>query len=281
MPALPRQSVRGRAGDITFGFTVDASVGVDGLFSVEVPFVPDNAPKAYVPGPVDCPAVAFEVYQKEREARPRRFPSVQGFRQQPNLRVLATDLQHALGFVAECARVSLLAARKVDLVIAYRARSKAAAWMKGGKLFPNGAVEGAEGGEWWRPKNPRTIASHDSVSSFDETAIGLRAVVLRRVTVERETGSTVIMSRPTDEDAVGEFGKLLNGWLAGRWGEGEFDGFEFMPYSEEAARFFHLTTAELARMAVRLDEFFGDPVRVREIAEGGRALRLSGPPGSA
>jgi hypothetical protein len=185
----------------------------------------------------------------------------------------AASLAPLQNFLDACGRIRVETVNTTELIIFYRTTSKTAYFVAGGEVYPNGV--GAGKGDW---KNP----GHGSHMSRLEYSAGITARVVAKTTARHANGFHIIHQEPSLADDT--FGSRLNAFIHVAYPNKEFwstkvegerkdplfdhhgnTGWQFMPYTEEAAKFFYEMMLNVCRLSEGLNKFLGnDPVQLAE-----------------
>lgn len=183
----------------------------------------------------------------------------------PRLSELLTDLQKAM---KDYHAMSV----ERELVIFYDYTAKASFWKTvDGIYLPNGYFDNGEGGGWKGQGNLH------SVNLAPGYSVQLAARCLWRCVYTRGAAVKVVAEYPKDED-LGEQGHLLNGF---RGFDRNWLDCKYLPYTEEAAKFFVGAMLAMCGLADRLAGYFGDEASVRQAIAAGANLALPAPSSSA
>jgi hypothetical protein len=244
MPELKPQAIYYRAKDeTTYNRKVKVSVTGDGEFSVELP---DD----------------LERIARKRLGEDMRLQNEVKIhaRYGDKPRIRTKVVAYAINFLKDCARIYSECETVTERVIVYRTNMEVDFWIdrKTGTHLPHGAIDGfGDDGQWWTPKS---FKKH-SFDRHDYFSIGVVAIVRDRTSYKRETGVTYTWAVPEhDEDDPSV--ALLNGFRGVNFNPTD-DGAKIMPYTPQAAQFFARMMLSLCKVAKELDEFFGDPEKLR------------------
>ncbi len=277
---------RGESGE-TFECKYDTSVDSEGTFSVTIPYDQAEDLKRLV--------------EHERGQAGGRVPMavsmVRSTRSDHYLlrSKLLADLSIVLKHYAED-RVSCETTE--DLFIFYQRTADVHYYLgEDGEIYPNGVVAqralGRSGhvGRW-------AGGGSDSTNATSTYAVGLWAIVIKRMTHTMKDGRQTFNHVRPDNGQLGEYGLKLDGFVKRPWPAEKYwetpvadprypkparalsDTVQAMPYTEEAARFFYDSMLSICRTADRLSRFFDvkpDELAL-QIARGGVAQQnLLGP----
>jgi hypothetical protein len=192
----------------------------------------------------------------------------------------ATELAPIQYLLDAYGRVRVETVNTTELIIFYRTTSNTAYFVADGEVYPNGV--GAGQGDW---KNP----GHGShMRRLDYTA-GITARVVAKTTARHANGFHIIHAEPELGDDT--FGSRLNSFIhvacpgkdfwhakvEGQRKESLHDdnssdlriynntGWQFMPYTEESAKFFYEMMLNVCRLSEGLSKILGDdPTQLAE-----------------
>lgn len=235
MPKLPDKVIEAEAKDGTeYRAKVEVNVDSEGKFSIAIPD--------------DLTAIAKEIGSSGRNI---------SFGASYNKeRVYSRDLGSALRFLQDCAKSYIEAEEITDRVLVFTAKLDVSFWrLSDGTPIQDGGK--AKTGKWWDSK----INGHqfDSRNHPKQFAIGIGAAVFDRITTKRSTGNTVRWERVEKQDHLAypqNWLEHLNDWHCAV--DPKSEASKVIPYTEDAARFFHRVMESLCRMAMSVDEFLGD-----------------------
>lgn len=160
-----------------------------------------------------------------------------------------------------------------ETVIRYGYRVKTSYWkMPDGVIFANGndakhSTDSDGPGEWH--------GTLDATTHAPGFAVELIAVVAKRTTHTRESGSVVTYERPgfKNHHAPESYGERLNSFVGLRT---DADGYWHqsielvdMPYTEPAAKFFYEMLIGMCAFSDKITDFFAEPETVRAAIEAG------------
>lgn len=247
-------------GNLYFAHSYVTEVLSTGIFQVQVPEDQDDVIRQMIAKP-EHKSVE---YKKNRAGKP--------VLQAPELAVL----QHFLGAFA---RTKVETVNVTELVIFYRHTSDTAYYVDGDdEVLPNGV--GAAGGRWENP-------GHGSHMSRLEYSAGITARVVAKTTARYGGGFHV--AHADAELPEGTFGGRLNSFIHVNYPGREFwstkiegqraeplwdnnpsglriynnTGWQFMPYTEESAKFFYEMMLNVCRLSERIARFLGeDPLQL-------------------
>lgn len=239
MPTLPHQWISAEADDGTvFCEKVAISVLSDGKFSIA------------------CPEALSETVLRLHKNENRINI---GGRQGGGVRLHCDRLNDGIAFLKKCAKDLLTVETVTERVIVYGYSLQVAFWLDaGGGFRQNGysKTDGTRKGNWWAAKNGSDyISTQDNRKFF---SVGLSAAVYDKITHKRQSGNTVQWERVRDSDD--EEIENLNSFVKLRV---DPDGMAEMPYTQEAAAFFHKMLLGLCALAKNIDDFFGDKDRLQ------------------
>lgn len=240
-------------------YKADASVGLDGIFSVELDARLEKS--------------------ADHLLRDPEFRNI-GTKPTPNgHRVIGKSLDEVRRFIEHCAANELKCEVKTERVIVYGYDIFAhACQASDGSLHPNGHYAGREGK--WIELATNTFGSEVR----EHYSVGFAAVVREKTTYTRPTGTVVKYDQP---DKVSHFADtdpmmMLNAFVKvkPKLDGGQLpSGFKEMPYTEEAALFFYQTMMNIVNLASTVRNFFSNaPMLLNAIKTG--ANLLGGPKGS-
>jgi len=147
---------------------------------------------------------------------------------------------------------------KEELVIRYTVKAKMSFVRDGADYRPN-ACSPQNPNDWEWEKHPFFGDIHAG-SNREAYSISLGAYILTRVTVYRANGTSYYTYTSAEDTLLGHWGKELESWCGLRRHMAEVDETEQeIPYSEEAAKFFHLSMLSLVKLADSMFQFFNKP----------------------
>lgn len=249
MPALPKQQIFEEHVDGTsFSAKVDASVTVDGVFSLGIP--------------PELESIAYAIKDKDGAHIGQHNSNCP-------YRIYGKTLAACKNFLGECALQYLSATETTVRVIVYRTQIDVSAWIgKDKKLYPNGSLEEGDGGTWWEPKTQHGISSTNRVEQY---GIGIAARVYDKITTTRKSGE-VIRWEEVDRDEEDTAIKFLNGFNSLAIDPEREHSLKEMPYTPEAAQFFTKVMLGLCQLGMNIDAFFGDEKRLLGAIASGQSL---------
>lgn len=186
-------------------------------------------------------------------------------------RVCAAKLVEAVEFIKACAKDYLACETVTERVIVYGYHLNVSYYKdEAGHIRPNGV--GCTGGGWAKTE----VNANHPVSFY---SVGLAAAVFDKTSYKRSSGTTHQWDLVRLDDRT-QPAALLNAWC-GLSIEPEDLGnncqrlYKEMPYTDEAAMFFHGLLLNLSTLAETVGAFFGDAKRLQAaIASGQRLLSL-------
>lgn len=185
-------------------------------------------------------------------------------------RVYAKALDDGLRLLKEAADDYLSAEESTERVICYNANIDVSFWQEpDGTIQPNGC--GREGA-WWASK----LHGHQysATNRLDSLSFGVSAKVFDKITTKRTSGDTVryeAVNNHGEHHIQTDPAKLLNSWSILDVNPTRS---RQMPYTPEAALFFHELQTTICRMARSLDAFVGDEQKLKLAIEQRKQLLL-------
>ncbi len=190
------------------------------------------------------------------------FPIVQP---QKNLFLRGRDLELLKSQVRKAMEEHLKTERVAERVIVYSTDLKVAFWQNpDGSIAPNGYLgdEREKGGDW------SAVSSVSATKVASHYHVGLFAHVVDRVEYRRGAAGTKVAYEKVDTGRFKsnegmDWAYRLNAFtgLAQRYEW--MENLSRMPYTEEAAKFFHDSLAGLCLLARQIDGFFKSPEALR------------------
>lgn len=165
----------------------------------------------------------------------------------------ASTLQGLKDFLTRAATAWHSGTTETTRVIRFIFDARASFWLGAdGAIHSNGA---GHDGKWWVPKTAGAVELH-ATSRNPVFTLGLAARVFDKVVTTRTSGATTRFQRVKGEpgDAI----SLLNGWVGLDEDAWPTQMVREIPYTPEAALFFHNTLVSLCRVVERFDSFFAD-----------------------
>lgn len=197
-------------------------------------------------------------------------PSVHVYESSTRWLASAPTLQGLKDFLTRAAQAWHSGTTETTRVIRFIFDARASFWLsEAGSIHSNGAGHEGHGGKWWVPKTTGAVELH-ATSRSPVFTLGLAARVFDKVVTTRTSGTTTRFHR-----AKGEYGdaiSLLNGWVGLDEDAWPTQMVREIPYTPEAALFFHNTLVSLCRVIERFDSFFADTGNVLAAAETGQFL---------
>lgn len=248
MPKLSDAHIGAEAED---GQKFEAKVGVDvltdGTFSIE------------------CPEELADICEKIQTSGAHVGISRSGARP----RVYAPSLKDGLRLLKAAADDYLRAEEVTERVICYTASPNVSFWEEpDGTICPNGC---GRKGKWWAGK----LHGHqfDSCHRLDSFSVGIAAKVFDKITTKRASGNRVryVEVERDGHDKHTDPCQLLNGWTVL---DVNPKTARQMPYTPEAALFFHEVQKALCKMARSLDDFISDDEKLMLAIQAGGQLLL-------
>lgn len=245
MPALPDSNIRYEAQDGTvFSYSAKTLVDSDGMFSVviEDQLVP-SANKLYDRGMIKV--------------------------SHGKTRVVAPKLSEAIAFIRACAADYLDCKKITSRVIVYSTELSVSFWKNGKDIYPNGSHDhgcGKDKGSWWTPKDGR-----DTHASKKHFSVGFGAAVYDKTVFKRKSGDVVTWEYVRDEEGPV---CLLNSFVRLDMNPENGGNFKEMPYTDEAATYFHGVLITLCRMAESIDNFLEDEKKLQQAIESKKQFLL-------
>ena len=154
---------------------------------------------------------------------------------------------------------------KRETIIVYRSDDSVAYWKTDdGEIRPHGEMNGK--GKW----GGRLHATNPS----NFYSVGLAAEVWVRVTVLRESGNEVSYEvlnlweqLQDDHHHPKTWAGKLNSFVGLTIDRRDLSNMEWMPYTEEAAKFFHDALLAVCKLSDRIESFFGDVNNIHKAIE--------------
>lgn len=185
----------------------------------------------------------------------------------------ATELASIQRVVEAYGRTRIETVNQTELVIFYRLASNTAYYVKGDEVFPSGV--GVEGGHWVNPGG----GSHQNRLDY---TVGVTARIVAKTTARFAGGFHITHGTPDLPEE--SFGARLNAFTNVKCPDKDFwslkvegerreplhdnnpsgfriynhTGWQFMPYTEENAKFFFEMMLNVCRLSERIARFFGD-----------------------
>lgn len=251
---LRRRDIAAKAEDGTkFEATVEVRLLEDGTFSIEVPpALETSLGKLCDNGKAHLAHIGY--------ARVGAAP-----------RVYAKALEDGLRLLKDAAEDYLSAEDVRERVICYNAAIDVSFWQEtDGTIQPNGCGR-SDNGQWWASK----LHGHqyDATHRLNTLALGISAKVFDKITTKRSSGDTVRYERVDVPNHVAHTDPcfLLNSWTIL---DVDPRDAKQMPYTPEAALFFHELQTTICRMARSLDAFVGDEQKLKLAIEQRKQLLL-------
>lgn len=197
---------------------------------------------------------------------------------QKNLFLRGRDLELLKGQVRKAMEVHLQTERICERVIVYSTDIKVAFWQNpDGTIAPNGylGTDRNAGGNW---DDASSVWAQSPVPHY---RVGLFARVVDRVEFRRGDAGTKVVYEPVDTGRFKwnegmEWAYRLNSFVGLEQSYDRMNSLSRMPYTEEAAKFFHDSLAGLCLLARQIDGFFKSPDALRLAIENQTPL-LAGP----
>jgi hypothetical protein len=258
MPAIAGQWIAIQTKDgAKFEYKADCFVTSEGEFTIQIH--PDLLSIAY-------------------RMKPQNGVGINKARSDAAERVYCNDLKAGLAFLKACAVELLTAEEKTERVIVYEAEFNLSYWKQpDGRIFPNGYNEAGiiRPGQWQDLKfhNKGT----NSTNRTNIFSLGICAAVFDKVTTIRKSGNVVryISIRNLERNSPAA---MLNSFASldvNTRGVGQsYCRSQEMPYSDEAALFFHDVMLGLCSLAERIDTVIADKPKLFEAIQRGATKLL-------
>lgn len=194
-------------------------------------------------------------------------PSVHVYESSTRWLASASTLQGLKDFLTRAATAWHSGTTETTRVIRFIFDARASFWLNAaGGIHANGVDHD---GKWWVPRVDGAVRLHATTRSPVFT-LGLAARVFDKVVTTRTSGATTRFQRVKGEpgDAI----SLLNGWVGLDENTWPAQLVREVPYTPQAAMFFHNTLVSLCRVIERFDSFFADTGNVLAAAETGQFL---------
>lgn len=184
-------------------------------------------------------------------------------------KVYAKELDAGLRLIKAAADDYIQAEEVREHVICYKANVDVSFWQEpNGTIAPNGC---GRKGQWWESK----LFGHqyDACHRLDSMSIGFAAKVFDKITTKRKSGDTVRYEQTDVPLHVKHTDPmfLLNSWTVLDI-EPKRQGVREMPYTPEAALFFHNLQCAICKMAMGLYEFIADEKKLMLAIQSGTKL---------
>lgn len=178
-------------------------------------------------------------------------------------------------FIKDIIRAYLTCEVTRETVICYRTDAKVAYWKKrDGTIVPSGGCD---------PEHREFNGWHGSLNANNHSStylVGVAARVYVKVTAHRSSGDEINYERYKEVDhhnPTANWAEKLNAFTGVGFGDYEIERLKQIPYTEEAAKFFHDTMLAMCVLAERISNFFGDEVKLQKhIEERSQFLLMSG-----
>lgn len=246
MPELPKQTIHADLDDGTeYDYKVSASVGVDGVFSIEIP---DNL--------VSLTAT----YLRHCKASDREMFAISSAKKS---RLRSRELNKGVDLLCRMAKQFITVETVTDRVIVYGYQLGVSFWVdEKGAIHQNGYSAGvgskSRKGQWWSPSGQQESSGSGTRPFY---TVGFSAQVYDQVTHKRTSGDTYEWHLPEEEGI--HPASQLNAFTQLHIDNPGDSSWEITPYSDAAALFFVGVLKGLCKIAYSLDSFFADKKKLQ------------------